>query len=103
MLEELAKGLDYVNELRSRATSARNQKIPQHLGKSEEDVVRDYLSHLADQWYEMMQVGAQTLNVVPLDIVITHPAVSHKFYMFNMEANTNCNLVMVFCGLAQDL
>ena len=53
--------------------------IPRHLAKEPEDIVRDYLSEIAEQTLEEIctQVGRRVADNIPIDMVITHPAVSY--------------------------
>lgn len=74
-LRELTKGLDLVRELRENETMGLMNDVPEHITKSAEDVVRDYLSKVSRVWYQHMKSqGRYTLERVPLDLVITHPA-----------------------------
>jgi hypothetical protein len=76
VLRELVKGLDLVHELRANENAANTSDIPRHLSKDAGDVVRDYLGKVAKEWFLYMRSqGKHTLTSVPLDIVITHPAV----------------------------
>lgn len=80
VLRELVKGLDLVNELRANENAAYTNDIPRHISKSSEDVVRDYLCKVSREWYQFISTqGRHTLGNVPLDIVITHPAVRFPF------------------------
>jgi hypothetical protein len=73
ILSDLVQGLDMINECRAGKT----KEIPQHLTRDAGDIVRDYLSKISRTWWQHMnEDGKYTLKKVPLDIVITHPAVS---------------------------
>ncbi|KAK3396747.1 hypothetical protein B0T20DRAFT_355975 [Sordaria brevicollis] len=50
--------------------------IPRHLAKEPEDIVKDYLDHIAEQTLEEIQtqVGRKVADNIPIDMVITHPA-----------------------------
>ncbi|KAF4625147.1 hypothetical protein G7Y89_g13022 [Cudoniella acicularis] len=75
VVRELMKGLDLISKLRVNEDAAATSDIPHHISKSSEDVVRDYMTKIAREWYQHMRsVGRYTLENVPLDIVITHPA-----------------------------
>lgn len=52
--------------------------IPRHLAKEPEDIVKDYLDNIAEQTLEEIctQVGRRVADNIPIDMVITHPAVS---------------------------
>lgn len=54
-----------------------NNDIPRHLGKEPEDIVTDYLEHVAEKTLDeiTIQVGSHVPKNVPIDIVVTHPAV----------------------------
>jgi hypothetical protein len=75
VLGELVKGLD-----RMRSFQQTQNDMPQHLARNASDVVRDYLTRVVRQWYIWMrsQPGSRQhiLRNLPLDLVITHPAVS---------------------------
>jgi hypothetical protein len=76
VLRELVNGLDLINELRADKNAANTNNIPRHISKDAGDIVRDYLSKVAREWYLYMKgLGRYTLDTVPLDIIITHPAV----------------------------
>lgn len=75
VLGDLVKGLDQMKTFQQ----TRNA-MPQHLARSASDVVRDYLIRVVREWYLWMraQPGARQhiLASIPVDLVITHPAVS---------------------------
>jgi hypothetical protein len=72
ILRDLVNGLNMVNECRT----DQKKEIPQHLTRDAGDIVRDYLSKISRTWWQHMSEDGQfTLKKVPLDIVITHPAV----------------------------
>lgn len=76
ILQELTKGLDLVGKLLEIETAGSGTDAPLHLSKDSGDIVRDYLSEVAREWYRYIRSqGRHTLNSVPLDMVITHPAV----------------------------
>lgn len=72
-------------------TAAIDYDVPKHITRSAEDVVTDYLSHVARAWALYMKGrGKNTLKQVALDVVILHPAVSfllnpHKALMLTPE------------------
>jgi hypothetical protein len=75
ILQELVKGLNLVRDLRSDPLSGATSDIPEHISKSAEDIVRDFLRDVAREWYQHVRAQGQYIfNRVPLDIVITHPA-----------------------------
>jgi hypothetical protein len=50
--------------------------ISRHITKSAEDVIRDYLGKVWREWYQYMtSKGRYTFKNVPLDIILTHPAI----------------------------
>jgi len=55
-----------------------NNDLPRHLSKEPEDILKDYLEQVAEKTYEeiVSQVGRRFLEQTPVDIVVTHPAVS---------------------------
>ncbi|KAH8656646.1 hypothetical protein BGZ60DRAFT_567767 [Tricladium varicosporioides] len=74
-LQELAKGLDLVKQLKENSEVGVAKDIPKHLSKNAEDIVRDYLYKVAREWrHEFAMQSQASLNAVPVDIVITHPA-----------------------------
>lgn len=74
------KGLDLIKKLQKIDNAGMETDIPLHLSKNSEDVVTDYLSEIAREWYRYIRSqGRHTLNLVPFDIVITHPVVSYFF------------------------
>jgi hypothetical protein len=76
VLRELVKGLDLVNELRANENAANTNDIPRHISRDAGDIVRDYLLEVAREWYLYIKSQSRhTLDTVPLDIVVTHPAV----------------------------
>lgn len=80
VLRELVKGLDLVNKLRGNENAALTNDIPRHLSRSAEDVVRDYLCKVSREWHRFIKGQAElVLDTVPLDIVLTHPAVYAPF------------------------
>lgn len=81
VLRDLVTGLDLVNKLHRTEQDFRANDVPQHLSKDSSDVIRDYLGKVARKWYQSMKTGPgrNALDNVPLDIVITHPAVSSYF------------------------
>ena len=76
-LGKLINGLNLINELWGDENAGVTNNVPRHLGKNAGDVVGDYLGKVAKEWYVYMKKrGRNILSNVPLDIVITHPAVS---------------------------
>ena len=80
VLRELMKGLELVKKLHANGNTANTNEVPRHITKDSGDVVRDYLTKVAREWYQYMRSqGRYTLDRVPLDIVITPPAVCYLF------------------------
>lgn len=78
VLRELMKGLELIKKFRAGGNTASTNDVPRHISKDAGDVVRDYLTKVAREWYQYMRSqGRYTLDNVPLDIVITHPAVRY--------------------------
>lgn len=78
ILLEGVKGLDLAEKLLEIENAGSEADVPVHLPKYPEDIVRDYLSEVTREWYRYMRSQARhALNQVPLDIVISHPAVGH--------------------------
>ncbi len=76
IVKELMKGLALISRIYEDEDAAIRNEIPRHLTKGSEDIVRDYLTKLVRHWYNYMRAqGHHTLENVPLDIIITHPAV----------------------------
>ena len=81
VLRELVKGLDLLKELRANKDAAVKNDIPRHLPKDAGDVVREYLGKVVREWYEHMKaLGRHILDQVPIDVVLTHPAVNMPFW-----------------------
>ena len=94
VLRELVKGLNLVNGLQSNDDAEGSCEIPRHLSKDSGDIVMDYLSKVSEEWYlHMKSIGKNTLNNVPLEIVLTHPAVSSSI------RNTCKHILMRSIGL----
>lgn len=80
VLRDLLKGLDLLKELRTNEDAAIKNDVPRYLPKDAGDVVREYLGKVAREWYEHMRAqGRYILDNVPIDIVLTHPAVNFPF------------------------
>lgn len=74
VLNELVNGLHEVNELHNDTDGAAS--VPRHLSKTTEDIIEAYLSSVAREWKNFItSQGEFVLNRVPVDIVVTHPAV----------------------------
>jgi hypothetical protein len=77
VLRELVKGLNLVNGLQANDDAEDSCEIPRHLSKDSGDIVMDYLCKVSEEWYlHMRGLGKHILDSVPLEIVLTHPAVS---------------------------
>lgn len=81
-LRDLSNGLQRIRELQTNASAMIDNKIPRHITKSAREVVRDYLDEVAREWRQYMTTGARggqaIFESVPVDIVITHPAVRRQ-------------------------
>lgn len=76
-LRELVQGLNLVKKLKENRDTGKVDEIPRHISKDAIEIIRDYLSKIARAWRDhMTSRSASVLTEVPLDIVITHPAVS---------------------------
>jgi len=74
VLRELLKGLELVRELQEQDDLT--MEIPTHVTRNAKGVVRDFMGYVARFWRDtMISNGKFALDEVPLDIVITHPAV----------------------------
>jgi hypothetical protein len=74
-LHELVDGLAEVTKLHTEG--AETADIPRHLSKSAEDIIEFYLGHVAREWQDwVLREMKVVLDEVPVDIVVTHPAVS---------------------------
>ena len=74
VLRELLKGLKLVKELQDQDDLERG--IPVHVTTKAKGVIRDFIGYIGRYWREnMISNGKFVLDEVPLDIVITHPAV----------------------------
>jgi hypothetical protein len=79
ILRDLLKGLNLVNECRA----DESKEIPQYLTRDSGDIVRDYLLKISRHWLDFMEDAGQfTLDTdrVPLDIIVTHPAVRRLIF-----------------------
>lgn len=73
-LGELIDGLAAFNNLY--AESLETAEVPRHLSKTTKDIIEFYLSHVAREWITFVKGEAKhVLDRVPVDIVVTHPAV----------------------------
>ena len=76
ILRDLVDGLDLVSQLHTNKDTSLRNKVPEHITKDAEDVVQDFLGKVSREWYlYMKRQGKYTLESVPLDMVISHPAV----------------------------
>lgn len=86
VLRDLVQGLDLLKEFRANEDAAINNDIPRYLPKDAGDVVREYLGKIAREWYQYMRAkGRHTLDSVPLDIILTHPAVKSPSGMLTKD------------------
>lgn len=74
LLRELVDGLSDINKLHEDSDDVSD--VPRHLSKTTEDIIESYLGHVAREWRKYItEQGGYILNRVPVDIVVTHPAV----------------------------
>src|SRR3954451_25475252 len=63
VLRELMKGLELVEKLHANENTASTNDVPRHITKDAGDVVRDYLTKVAREWYQYMRKeGRYTLD-----------------------------------------
>jgi hypothetical protein len=76
VLRGLLKGLDLVDRLRADENASVENEIPRHISKDSWEVMRDYLVQVSEEWHRHMKSqGKHILDRVPIDIVISYPAV----------------------------
>lgn len=77
VLADLVKGLELTNNIGHEANDDDAAKeVPQHLTKTPEEILENYLSEVSREWYrDMVATSAYVFDNVPVDIVITHPVV----------------------------
>lgn len=74
VLRQLIDGLVEVNRLHDDDLVISD--VPRHLSKTTENVIEFYLNHVAREWVTFVRSQARhVLDIVPIDIVVTHPAV----------------------------
>ncbi|KAF2866044.1 hypothetical protein BDV95DRAFT_584773 [Massariosphaeria phaeospora] len=74
VLRDLMEGLDFMSGLKKSNGQAGLIDVPEHLTKSPEDVITDYLTKVSREWYRLISAEAtHLLENIPLDIVMTHP------------------------------
>jgi hypothetical protein len=74
VLRELLNGLKLMKELQEEDDLGK--EIPVHVIRNAKGVIRDFIDRIGRYWREnMISNGKFALNEVPLDLVITHPAV----------------------------
>jgi len=77
-LQELAKLLWEMRILHLTDELVITNNLPRHLAKEPEDVATDYLERVAEKTLREIEViGKHIPEKIPLDMVITHPAVSN--------------------------
>jgi hypothetical protein len=81
-LSEAVQGLKLIKRLRKATDSGLNHETPRHLTKSPSDIVKDFLLTVSRQYYLHMkgQSAALTKGQIPLDMALTHPAVSASLH-----------------------
>ncbi|KAF2737635.1 actin-like ATPase domain-containing protein [Polyplosphaeria fusca] len=74
-LKDLVKDLSLIKEINGGSPMGGSKGLPEHLTKSPEDVITDYLMKVSREFYNNQRsaAGRHTLEHVPLDLVITHP------------------------------
>jgi hypothetical protein len=88
ILRELIDGLPEVNRLHSDGTETTD--VPRHLSKSADDIIEFYLRHIANQWHSwMVRQGRYVLEEVPVDIIVTHPAVCSTLPRGRLSVSSN--------------
>ena len=76
LLQDLTSGLQLVRQMQADGQAMIQNRVPRHLSRTAREVVRDYLDEVARQWRTHMTTGSRVVfESVPLDIVVTHPAV----------------------------
>jgi hypothetical protein len=73
ILQELAEGLGAIEELKARTRTLADDI--DHLTKSTEDCIREYLARVCEEWVLYMDDTAANQLTNRVDFVITHPAV----------------------------
>lgn len=85
-LQEALSGMGLLKRFRSTADPELGHETPRHLSKSPTDVVKDFLWTVSRQYYTHMKKPptstALSQGGVPLDIVLTHPAVRCPFVYY---------------------
>lgn len=80
VLRELLKGLQLVQQLQEQDDL--EQPIPTHVTRNARGVVRDFFEYIGRYWRGNLKKGGKfALDEVPLDIVLTHPAVWSPFFI----------------------
>jgi hypothetical protein len=81
ILQDTVKGLRLISELNNNGDLGIFDSVPIHLTKTFGDVVSDYLSKVTRCWHDkMLATAKKMLSHVPLDVVVTHPAVRLKHF-----------------------
>ena len=77
-LSVLKRSLHNLKDLqRHTSNDHRGYKTPHHLTKSPEEIVQDFLYFIAEHYYRTVKAESQhLLTSLPIDMVLTHPAVS---------------------------
>lgn len=77
-LHTLSEMLYQMRLLNLSRPSVNKNGIPKHLAKEPEDIVRDYLDNIAERTLKEIEtrVGRHVPTKIPMDLVVTHPAVS---------------------------
>jgi hypothetical protein len=83
-LKGLVEGLHLIHNLQANYRPGQElPEIPEHLTKEPEDVVRDYLTEVVDDWYGFISNDSTNLiHEVRVDLIMTHPAVRYLFLIF---------------------
>jgi len=88
ILNDLMQGFGLIRKLHAGESAI----TPDQISKSSEDVVRDYMCYVLSHYHDLMSAsdstlqgsGRNVLTEVPLDVVITHPAVLNTLFQTNI-------------------
>jgi hypothetical protein len=82
VLLKLTEGLDLLRKLDEDDDLAAD--VPKHITKDAAGIIRDYLRDVAKEWGQHIKASGQfTLDNVPLDIVVTCPAVRSFLFVLH--------------------
>jgi hypothetical protein len=90
-MKDLAMGLSKLSNLESGDVASEIR----YLCKTPQDIVADYLEYVSQVWEDSMRArAASALDEVPIDVVITHPAV--RIVIFSLDKSKS--LMKHSCG-----